>query len=133
LGPRLYEGMFLVDAAKGGAGLADVVKHIVGLLGRHGGTPERIEKWAEAKLAYKIRQIDRGIYILVYFNGDPTKIDELRHDIQLSEEILRVLVLRAEKMAEPRGQLLTPEGDAAPMAATSEPEPVAPASDGSSG
>lgn len=129
---RLYEGMFLIDAAKGGANLPEVVQHIVGLLERHGAKLERIERWAENKLAYSIKQVERGIYLLMYFQGDPTRIDELRHDVQLSEEILRLLVLRAEQMSEPRGQLLTPEGEPAPMPKPEmESEAAVPASDGS--
>jgi small subunit ribosomal protein S6 len=124
LDERFYEGMFLVDAAKGGAELPAVIQHISGILGEHDARPERIEKWAESKLAYRIKQAERGIYILVYFWADPAKTEELRRDITLSEDLLRVLILRAEhdQMPEPRGQLYSPEGKEV------EPEP-APASE----
>lgn len=121
---RLYEGMFLIDAAKGGADLPAAVRNIVGLLERHGAQPERIEKWAENKLAYTIKQVDRGIYVLVYFRADPARIAEMRSDIALSEDILRVLILRAEGLSEARGQLYTNGGELIePPPAEPEPTP----------
>ncbi len=107
---KLYEAMFLIDAAKGGAELPASVRHISGLLERHDAQIERVEKWAERKLAYKIKGVERGIYVLVYFRADPVRIAELRQAIVLSEEILRVLILKAKQIPEPTGELYTPQG-----------------------
>jgi small subunit ribosomal protein S6 len=126
---RLYEGMFLVDAAKGGEDFPAIIQHITGLLGRNGAEPERIEKWAESRLAYKIRLVERGIYVLIYFRGDPERIDALRRDVTLSEEILRLLILRAEAMPGPRGPLFTPDGEAVPVEEEPAPAEEAPAPD----
>jgi len=105
---RLYEAMFLIDAAKGPQ-LPAVVEHIVQLLERHGAQLEQMEKWAERKLTYPIRRVERGIYLLAYFRADPARIAELRRDIRLSEQVLRVLILLAKKVPEPTGELLAPK------------------------
>ena len=115
MGKRLYEAMFIVDAAKGGSEFASVVQHIAGLLQRHGADIERIEKWDDRKLVYSIRQVERGMYILTYFRLETDKVAELRRDVRLSENLLRVLVLAAEEMTPPRGQLYSPDGQ--PVAA----------------
>ena len=121
LAQNLYEVMFLIDAAKGGESFPAVIQHISGLLERNGAQIERIERWADNRLAYPIKQLERGIYVLVYCRLDAERVSELRHDIRLSEEILRVLVLRAEEAPPPRGKLFTPQGDEVPQ------EPEAPA------
>ena len=126
---RLYEAMFIVDAAKGGAELPAAIQHIAGLLQRHGGDIERLEKWDERKLVYTIRQVERGIYVLAYFRAEPDKIAELRRDIRLSEEILRVLILLADQVAEPKGELFTPQGEPAAVASDEEPAVAAEAED----
>jgi len=54
------------------------------------------KKWDERRLAYRIRGRKRGVYILVYFKADPSKIPGIERDVQLSEHLLRVLVLRAD-------------------------------------
>ena len=117
---NLYEAMFLVDSAKGGSQFPAVVRHISGLLERHEGEIERIERWAERKLAYPIKQVEKGIYVLVYFRLSPERVAELRRALTLSEEILRVLILRADGVGEPQGELWDAEGRHL------EPEPAAP-------
>lgn len=106
-----YEAMFVVDSAKGGSEFAEAVRHISGHLSRHNCQIERIEKWEERKLAFPIKHVKRGIYVLVYFNVDGAAIAELRRDIALSEDILRVLILRAEGQTPVKGELYSPEGE----------------------
>jgi len=108
---NLYEAMFVVDAAKGGSAFPEIIRHIAGLLTRNGASVRRIEKWEERKLAYPIRSAKRGIYILVYFTADGSAISEIRRAAELSEQLLRVLILRAEKMSPVKGQLYTVEGE----------------------
>jgi len=107
---NLYEAMFVVDSAKGGSKFSDTIRHIAGLLTRHGAEIERMEKWDERKLAYPIKHVRRGIYVLVYFRIDGSAIAELRHMVDLSEEVLRVLILCAEVQNPPKGDLYSPEG-----------------------
>jgi len=125
LAERLYEAMFLVDAAKGGGNLEEVVRHIARLFANSEARIERIEKWAERKLSYPVKRVDKGIYILVYFYGSTDRIQPLRRQISLSEEILRVLITRPETMAEVRGELLDPEGQPIPVPEAAEEAPTA--------
>jgi small subunit ribosomal protein S6 len=103
--------MFLADGAKAGSEFPGLVRHIVGLLQREGAAIERIEKWSERKLAYKIHGVERGIYVLVYFRADTSRIQELRRSINLSEEIVRVLILAAEAMSPSTGDVYNANGD----------------------
>jgi ribosomal protein S6 len=114
--------MFVVDANKGGAEFPECIRHIAGLLTRHGAEIERIERWEERKLAYPIKNVKRGIYILTYFRTDGSAISELRRDIALSEEILRVLIIRPDEVSPVQGQLFSVEGE---EVETPEPEAIA--------
>lgn len=107
---KLYEGMFVVDAARGGARFEESIRHIAQLLTRQGAEIERIEKWDERKLAYPIQHVKRGIYILVYFRADGPTITEIRLMTSLSEQVLRLLILRVEEPDPVKGQLYSPEG-----------------------
>ena len=57
-------------------------------------------KWDERRLAYEIRGRKRGIYGLTFFEVDPDKLTELERDTNLSEAVLRVLILKAEHLTE---------------------------------
>lgn len=122
---NLYEAMFVMDAAKGGSEFPGTVRHIADLLSRNGAEIERIEKWDERRLAYPIGRVKRGLYVLVYFRADGSAISEIRRLVGLSEELLRVLILRAEQPSPVKGELFSPDGE--PVAVPEEaPAPPAP-------
>lgn len=66
------------------------------------------KKWDERKLAYPIRGRKRGCYVLTYFKATPEKISALERDAQLSEMIIRLLVMQAERLTPEQMQALTP-------------------------
>ena len=107
---KLYEGMFIVDSAKGGSEFPGTIRLIASMLTRHGAQIDRVEKWAERKFAFPIRQSKRGIYVLVYFNVDGQAIAKIREDIALSEDILRVLILTPLAVSPAMGEIYSPEG-----------------------
>ena len=92
---KLYEGMFLVDPTS----LSDwdaLVKTIKKLLDRSEAEIVSIRNWAEKKLAYEINHKSRGTYVLCYFKADAEKIKNIEKDVQLSEQVIRVLILGTE-------------------------------------
>ena len=107
---NLYEAMFVVDSAKGGSQFPDVIRHIAGLLNSHEADIDRIEKWDDRKLAYPIKGVEKGIYVLTYFTAPPNRIAELRQEIGMSEEVLRVLILKDPVKSEVVGELYDEEG-----------------------
>jgi len=56
-----------------------------------------MRKWDERKLAYDIERKSRGTYILCYFKADTQRIAGIEKDVQLSEKVMRVLILGTEK------------------------------------
>lgn len=108
---NLYEAMFVVDAARGGAEFQEIIRHICNILTNAGSQIERMEKWDERKLAYRIGRAKRGIYVLCFFRAPGTAVAQIRHDVQLSEQLLRVLVLRADRIPPLEGEPYSPEGE----------------------
>jgi ribosomal protein S6 len=53
-------------------------------------------KWDERRLAYRIKGRKRGVYVLTCFEASADKIVGLERDAKISEDILRLLVLRAD-------------------------------------
>ena len=94
---KLYEAMFLVDSTKA-VEFDATIKAIESILKKAEVEIISIKKWDERKLAYKVKGAARGTYILVYFNADGSTISQIERDVQLSENILRVLILTAEHM-----------------------------------
>ncbi|MEK7711232.1 MAG: 30S ribosomal protein S6 [Planctomycetota bacterium] len=109
-----YEAMFLFDPTFAGS-FENCEGEIRRIMTRAEAEIVFCRKWDERRLTYKIKGRKRGTYVLVYFNAPPGKITSLERDVLLSENVLRVLILRAdgvtpdlmEKLAAPR----TVEGD----------------------
>ena len=97
---KLYEAMFLVGSAEAAADWEGVNKTIKKILKRAGADVISIRKWEDRRLAYGIGGKDRGLYILCYFRAEGDKIRDIERDVQLSEQVMRVLILCAEHMTE---------------------------------
>ncbi len=97
---KIYEGMFLVDSAEAAADWDAVITGIKNILEKTEADIISIRKWDERKLAYDIKGKSRGTYILCYFKSDGEKIQDIERNVQLSEKILRVLILSVEHMTQ---------------------------------
>jgi len=93
-----YEAMFLVDPLQAATNYNKVREHIHGILGKYGVKIIKEGKWADRTLTYPIRQQKKGTYILVYMEGEADCANKIENDCQLSELILRVLILEKSKI-----------------------------------
>lgn len=94
-----YEAMFLISQAVA-ADLGGAIAHINEVLGRANAEVIAMRKWDERRLAFEIKGQKRGMYILVYFRAANTAIAHLERDCNLSEKILRAMILRADHLTE---------------------------------
>jgi small subunit ribosomal protein S6 len=97
---KLYEAMFLVDAADSQADWDGVESNIRTILARAGAEIVSLKKWDTRRLAYAIDKKSVGTYILCYLRADGKRMAEIERMVQLSERILRVLILSADHMTE---------------------------------
>ena len=105
---RLYEGMFLVDSALAAQDWQVILDEVQRVLDRAEAEVVSLKKWDERRLCYDIQKKSRGTYILAYFNCETSKIGGIERDVQLSELIARVLVLRTDRMTPGDLEQLTP-------------------------
>jgi small subunit ribosomal protein S6 len=97
---KLYEGMFLVDSAKAASDWDGINKAIRKILDKAKAEIVSIRKWDDRKLAYDIKGTSRGTYLLCYFRADGRQIQGIEKAVQLSEKIIRVLVLNTDQMTQ---------------------------------
>ncbi|HVT90734.1 MAG TPA: 30S ribosomal protein S6 [Tepidisphaeraceae bacterium] len=115
---KTYEAMFLFPAAAA----TEVEKSIAmtrSIIERHAGKVLVAKKWDERKLAYELGGQKRGLYIITYFTAPSAAIASIERDVNLSEEILRVMVthadhLNAEEMAAVEPQPIQPREERQP-------------------
>lgn len=99
---KLYEAMILVTTAEASRDWDGIVRHITDILTRNGAQIVDLRKWGDHKLAYEIKHQRKATYILVHFNAPTNVIAEIRRELQLSERILRHLIVVDTDGVEPR-------------------------------
>lgn len=95
---KLYEGMFLIDSSQAGSDWDGIIAAIRTILEKAEAEIDSIRKWDDRKLAYEIKGKSRGTYILSYFRVDGGRIQDIERSVRLSEKIMRVLILSAERL-----------------------------------
>lgn len=96
----MYEGLFLIDNTHASMEWDNVVRHIHDILQKNGAEILKTEKWGEKKLAYKIKGHKRGTYLLIHFNAKSGAITAIKRDFQLSDYIIRSLIVKDDKIEE---------------------------------
>jgi small subunit ribosomal protein S6 len=59
-----------------------------------GGTISDVERWGKKRLAYPIEHLMEGSYVLTRFRLKPALSKELEVNLQISEEVLRHLLVK---------------------------------------
>ena len=108
IGERQYEAMFLFPPP-GTVDVDGMINNAKGIIERHGGKVTHIKKWDERKLAYEIKRQKRGTYIISYFTAPGPAIAAIERDVNLSEDVLRVLVTDAAHLNQKEMEAVEPQ------------------------
>ena len=93
---RIYEIMYLLDNNAVRAGWKEAKTAATALIEKHGGKVLAARRWDERKLAYPIRQRRRGTYLLAHGELGAAGVATLRRELDLTESVLRYLILQVE-------------------------------------
>lgn len=96
----LYEGLFLINPQTIGGDLQAGLEEVTQILARAEAEVVVLRKWDERKLAYEIKGQKRGLFILAYFRARSTMLANIERDCNLSDAVMRSLVLRADHVGE---------------------------------
>jgi small subunit ribosomal protein S6 len=94
---RNYELVFIVHPEVDDEGLATVVETVKGLVKRSGGEVVQVDLWGLRRLAYPIKRLWEGQYVLMFLDMEPQGIAELERGLGLVEQVMRHLVVRLEE------------------------------------
>lgn len=93
---NIYECMLILDSNRYVRDQAGVSGQIAKFVEKLGGEMLASRLWEERRLAYPIEGHRKGTYWLSYFKLDSLQVAALERECQLSETILRVLVIKID-------------------------------------
>ena len=104
-----YEAMFLLPPGaptdEDGRGF----RFVRSTIERHGGQIIVFKRWDERKLAYEVEGQKRGTYVIAYFRAPGPIVTHIERDAKLSDEVLRVMVTRADHLNEQEMNAVEPQ------------------------
>src|SRR5271170_2591952 len=92
-----YEAMFLLGSAFA-TEVENALKIVRGIVEKHEGQVLVLKKWDERKLAYEISGQKRGLYLICFFNAPGAAVSAIEREVNLSDQILRVMVSKADHL-----------------------------------
>jgi small subunit ribosomal protein S6 len=121
---RDYELMYIVRPELDDEGARDSVKSVRTLLETNGAEIVKTTLWGKRRLAYEVKRLREGYYVLVVLRLDGDKVAPIERALRIHDTVFRhLLVLHEGEMPESDGELdvVVP------------PEPAAAAPDGEDG
>ena len=92
-----YELMVILNPEFDERQVAPRLEQFLKVITADGGSIDKVDVWGKRRLAYEIQKKTEGIYAVVNFTATSAATQELDRQLNLSEQIMRTKVLRAEE------------------------------------
>ena len=93
---KTYEALLLVEPTVAAKEWTRVPEEVDRIVKRHGAAVLSVVKFGERKLAFPVRKSNRGSYVVAYFSSPEKALGKIKADFQLSEVVMRSLILAHE-------------------------------------
>ena len=91
---RDYEMVLIISPEVADERFDTTIDKIGQFITENGGSISDVERWGKRRLAYPIEHFAEGNYVLTRFKLKPVLSKELEANLQISEEVLRHLLIR---------------------------------------
>jgi small subunit ribosomal protein S6 len=117
---RKYETIFIINpdlSEEDSKGVIEKVKDIIQSLK---GEVSRVDEWGKRTLAYDVKKMAKGHFVLLHFAGTPQVLTELERNLRLMDAVLKHQTVRLDEKGEQIAQTIAGEK---PSEKEKQPEP----------
>ena len=94
---RTYELLYIIPATLTDEEVGQTESDIQALITKYGGTPKESRRLGKFKLAYLIKKVRHGHYVLVYFEAESEAVAKINEALRIHDRVLRHMILRADE------------------------------------
>ncbi|ACL71081.1 30S ribosomal protein S6 [Halothermothrix orenii] len=94
---RAYETTFIIKPDLEEEARNNILDRVKEIIDTNGGKVNEVDEWGDRNLAYEIKNYNTGYYTLIKFEGEAETIDEMERYFNLTDSVLRYLVIREDK------------------------------------
>lgn len=88
---RKYETLIVLHPELPEAQTRETIDRAKRLIEGMGGQVHHMQEWGMRELAYPIRKLTRGYYVLAEYTAEPKVVQELERTLKIADEILRYI------------------------------------------
>lgn len=92
-----YETLFILNPSLDEEAINANVDKFKDVIQNGGGEVENVDLWGKRKLAYEIKKVNEGFYVLVNFKSDAQLPKELDRVFRITDSVIRHLIVNLEK------------------------------------
>lgn len=91
-----YESVVIVNPNLEEESIKNLIKKFSDLINTDG-TVTSVEEMGKRKLAYEIKKLKEGFYIVIKFEAKPELISELERNYRITDEVMKFMVIKEEE------------------------------------
>jgi small subunit ribosomal protein S6 len=95
---RLYDLIFICLPTTPEEEVAKIIATLEQVIAERGGKVEKVEKWGNRKMAYRVAKQREGYYVYISLRGaQPDLIKELERRLKVSDAVIKYMTVRLDE------------------------------------
>ena len=91
-----YESVIIINPTADEEKVKGLIDKFSELINKSGKV-EKVDTLGKKKLAYEIKKNREGIYVVIYFEAEPSLIAELERNYRITDEVIKFIVIKVEE------------------------------------
>lgn len=93
---KKYESVIIVKPTVDDEHLKELEKTFTDIINKQGKL-EKVDEMGKRKLAYEVKKNTEGIYVVFYFEAEPTLIAELERNYRINDNVIKYIDVKVEE------------------------------------
>jgi len=94
---KKYETIFVLYPTLEEEAVKENIEKFKGVIEQNGGTVSNVDEWGKRRLAYEIKDMTEGYYVLINFEAEPELPKELDRIFRISDSVLRHIIVNLDE------------------------------------
>ena len=90
-----YESVIIINPSVDEEKVKSLVDRFSELINKNGKV-EKVDTLGKKRLAYEVKKNREGIYVVLYFEAEPSLIAELERNYRITDEVIKFIVVKDE-------------------------------------
>ncbi len=99
---KRYETIYIVNPNLDTDSIKEVITKFSEQIKKLKGYIVKVNEWGKRRLAYEVKQFDKGYYVMLDFCGLPGVVKELERGLKLDDRVLNYLTVKVDEDVDPK-------------------------------